>query len=467
MSDCGWQTLEGIEKFKNLERLNCSGNNLGALELENYSLKYLDCSSCSLLRLAITSTNPETLIMSDNLLKNVDLRHCTKLKRLVCKNNREAVVRILVAEGLTLKTEIDKMAVVVDPTEEGSEADENSPFWKYCLEQFDKDKDGKISTAEASAVSNINVAGMGLQSVAGIGRFTDLLVFDCSDNELTSLDLSGNKRLGDLNCSNNKITELTLDGEKLTTLDCSYNNLDELVIPEKNDERCNKIYCYNNKLGFIDISACSEDAKLNCVNNAEGLQIKISYRHSSKMSISKDKTAYTIQDKYKVGDAYTIANRGADGTLRLITGRVFRLIDNVIGGVVYTSSQHGMVVTDEGVIDGNLAWSTESVATGATDEAKGAENVAKIQSIAGWRDKYPAVRACNDLPGAWYLPSQEELQRAISVEATDFLSGGMYVTSTEADAAYGKYVKGDDVVGSSSYRYVKSRTGRVRCVKTF
>lgn len=463
VSNCGWSNLNGIEKFESLTTLNCSGNLLGALELKNYALKYLDCSHCSLLRLTIASSNLETLIMSDNSLRKVDLTHCTRLKRLVCKDNREAVVQIYVADGLTLTAEIDKMAKVIDPTEVGPEVDENSPFWKYCIEKFDTDKDGKLSTDEAAAVSNINVAGMGLQSVDGIARFTDLLVFDCSNNCLTSLDVSNNKRLADLNCSNNKITEITLDGEKLTTLNCSYNALQELAIPESNNGRCNEIYCYNNQLGYIDISSCSKDAKLNCLNNAEGLRIKIPSNHSSKMSISKDKTAYTIQDKYGLGDSYTVIHRDSDGKLRLVTGRVFRLIDNVIGGVVYATSEHGAVVADEGVVSGYLAWSTEAVATGATDVANGAENVAEIQKIAGWSEKYPAVRACYELPGAWYLPSQEELRSAADVPATAFISSGVYVSSTEADAAYGKYVRGDRAV----YKSEKSETGRVRCVMTF
>ena len=48
---------------------------------------------------------------------------------------------------------------------------------------------------------------------------------------------------------------------------------------------------------------------------------------------------------------------------------------------------------------------------GADDEYNGANNMAKVQIIEGWREKYPAFAWCADLGEGWYLPAIEELRK--------------------------------------------------------
>ena len=62
---------------------------------------------------------------------------------------------------------------------------------------------------------------------------------------------------------------------------------------------------------------------------------------------------------------------------------------------------------------GTVAWSTEKVATGATDTYDGRLNIAIIKKISGWKDLYPAFALCDALNTGsvtgWYLPAMYEL----------------------------------------------------------
>lgn len=63
---------------------------------------------------------------------------------------------------------------------------------------------------------------------------------------------------------------------------------------------------------------------------------------------------------------------------------------------------------------GKTAWSTEEVATGATDKYDGRLNMAVIKKISGWKDLYPAFALCDALNTGsvtgWYLPAMYELE---------------------------------------------------------
>ena len=86
-------------------------------------------------------------------------------------------------------------------------------FEAYLLRTWDLDHDGRISYYEAERVLHIDCAGLGIESLYGIGNFTSLQTLDCSSNELTSLDVSRLLRLERLDCSRNELVLLRL-GER-------------------------------------------------------------------------------------------------------------------------------------------------------------------------------------------------------------------------------------------------------------
>ncbi len=98
-------------------------------------------------------------------------------------------------------------------------------FRAYLLENFDTDGDGVLSTKEAAAVTRIEAAGRGIRSMAELSTaFKHLVYLDCSNNELTDLDLSGLTRLTYLDCSGNRLTEIDIQSlPGLRTFDATDN----------------------------------------------------------------------------------------------------------------------------------------------------------------------------------------------------------------------------------------------------
>ena len=76
---------------------------------------------------------------------------------------------------------------------------------------IDANKNGKISPAEAQAVTGFSVAGKEIATLEGIEAFTNLESLDANDNKLTTVNLSGLTHLKKLNLTNNLLSgELNL-----------------------------------------------------------------------------------------------------------------------------------------------------------------------------------------------------------------------------------------------------------------
>ena len=73
---------------------------------------------------------------------------------------------------------------------------------------IDANGDGKINSTEAEAVTFLNISFSSLTDISGIGLFTNLDSLDCSNNSLSSLDVSRNLKLVYLNCSSNNLSEV-------------------------------------------------------------------------------------------------------------------------------------------------------------------------------------------------------------------------------------------------------------------
>lgn len=88
--------------------------------------------------------------------------------------------------------------------------------------------------------------------------------------------------------------------------------------------------------------------------------------------------------------------------------------NGVKGKVIYMDDTIRYVGKDVG----EAVWSTEEVATGATDNYDGRVNMTIIKKISGWKDLYPAFALCDALNTGgvtgWYLPAYRELIRIVS-----------------------------------------------------
>ncbi len=101
----------------------------------------------------------------------------------------------------------------------------NANFRNFILSQS-YGSDGYLTAKEIQNVTTLTVSGKSISSLKGIEYFTELTYLNCSNNSLTSLDLSNNTKLLTLHCFNNQ----------LTTLDLSEN------------KSLKNVYCYGNKI---------------------------------------------------------------------------------------------------------------------------------------------------------------------------------------------------------------------------
>ncbi len=139
-------------------------------------------------------------------------------------------------------------------------------FGMYVFENFDTDYNGVLSRSEATAVRTITLVCEDVTDLTGIEYFTELTHLYCSDNELTSLDISSNTALTTLDCSVNRLTVLDVgNNTALKDLDCSCNSLTGLELG--NNSALHSLFCYGNQLETLDVSNNLELTVLTCADN--------------------------------------------------------------------------------------------------------------------------------------------------------------------------------------------------------
>ncbi len=138
-------------------------------------------------------------------------------------------------------------------------------FRNWVLEQ-DYGQDGALTEEEITTVSSIDVSGQNISDLTGIEFFTSLSWLYTNNNQLTSLNVSGNIHLLELYCNNNQLTSLDVSKHTdLFALFCHDNQLTSLDV-SKNTALV-YLYCNDNQLTSLDLSKNTALAHLECNNN--------------------------------------------------------------------------------------------------------------------------------------------------------------------------------------------------------
>ena len=165
-------------------------------------------------------------------------------------------------------------------------------FRGFVQNEFDTDKNNKLSSEEIAAVKEIIASTKGIKNLKGIEFFTALETLNCVGNELTELDVSKNTELTRLECWDNKLTALDVSkNTELTSLNCGFNKLTALDVSNnakleklicrgetlsymkltKLDVSQNKVLkeldCYSIKMKELNVSGCTALEELNCGGN--------------------------------------------------------------------------------------------------------------------------------------------------------------------------------------------------------
>ncbi len=132
-------------------------------------------------------------------------------------------------------------------------------FRSFVKSHFDNDNNGFLSDSESLPVQTINCSGSAenpghIRSLAGIKWFRNLKALGCAYNELTELDVTGNKLLDTLYCSNNPLTTgLDLSkNHQLKQLYCSNNGLSSLDLTQ--NTALQTVFAHNNNLTQLNVS---------------------------------------------------------------------------------------------------------------------------------------------------------------------------------------------------------------------
>ncbi len=117
-----------------------------------------------------------------------------------------------------------------------------------------------------SASNTLMLNSADMTTLAGIGHFASLEKLECTDNQLTSLNLSGLPNLLKLSCGNNPLTSLNLSGlTSLTNLVCYNNKLTSLNLDGTTGLEF--LNCSENQLTSLDVSKLTKLTTLKCYKN--------------------------------------------------------------------------------------------------------------------------------------------------------------------------------------------------------
>ena len=137
-------------------------------------------------------------------------------------------------------------------------------------------------------VKSIVVSGKDDPTVCDeIGFFRNLETLNCSNNKITSLDVSNNPKLTSLSCRNNQLSSLDVSSNPaLTDLYCHYNQLTSLDVT--NNTALHRLYCDYNQLTSLDVSNNTALYDLRCDGNQLTSFVVTNHSSLSKLNIANN-----------------------------------------------------------------------------------------------------------------------------------------------------------------------------------
>ncbi|RLD26518.1 MAG: hypothetical protein DRI75_11565 [Bacteroidetes bacterium] len=175
---------------------------------------------------------------------------------------------------------------------------------------------GDILNTDAQAVTSLNVEGLGITDLTGIEAFTSLTYLVCSDNSLTTLNVSSNTALQILLCSYNSLSSLDVTlNTNLLSLSCDNNQISSLNLNQ--NLLLGSLGCSNNPLTGLDVTMNTELLTLAC--SSTGL---------NSLNLNQN---ILLQDLTCVGNNLTSLDLSNNTALQLLTCSFNNLISLNLG----------------------------------------------------------------------------------------------------------------------------------------
>ena len=255
--------LTGIEAFTNITRLYCFFNSLTTLDVStNTALTRLYCQGNSLTTLDVsTNTALSIFYCEDNSLTNLNVANGNNTNFIGFAANNNPNLTCITVDGVAYSTanwsSIDAQTsfstncnvpcTVTIP-------DANFKTYLVGNTAINTNGDTEIQCSEATAFTGaINCANQSISDFTGIEAFIAITNLYCSNNSLTTLNVSNNTALIQLSCSHNLLTTLNVSSNTvLTDLYCFYNSLTNLNVANGNN---------TNFIGFV----ANNNPNLTCI----------------------------------------------------------------------------------------------------------------------------------------------------------------------------------------------------------
>ncbi len=321
-ADGGITSLGGIEKFVNLQVLDCSYNSgITSLDVSNITaLKKLKCGHTQISALDVSkNTSLTSLYCTSTNIAYVDTSNCaqTLISAYNCKYpitvtdgffdtnsisgfDPSRVLGVAGADwdettGILSKIELvdgtakityaydcdgkgghnvaftlvpDEISTYYKGVEINAENFPDEKFREYVSANFDLDGNDLLSKEERCAVEKINVGTAYLTySLKGIENFPLLKELKCMYIVgLEEVDLSANSQLTNITFEYSGLKNLDLSNNTmLISLDCSNCAISNLDL--SNNIFLTSLKCYTNKLTSLDLSKNTQLTHLNCADN--------------------------------------------------------------------------------------------------------------------------------------------------------------------------------------------------------
>lgn len=226
-----------------LELLVCYQNSIKTLSLMSLpKVTIVNCSNNDLTKLFLDGADAlQNLTCDGNKLVNLNLSHNSALKNLSCSANNLKILNVRngnndILTSFNAINNPDLTCISVDDPDGANSGAEPYVWWskpatasysdncdmpttaipdinfeRALIDKgYDDAEDGYVITYNISQVAWLTVSGRNISDLTGIEDFAILEQLDCSNNQLTELDLTLNTTLTDLDCSNNSLTVLNV-----------------------------------------------------------------------------------------------------------------------------------------------------------------------------------------------------------------------------------------------------------------
>jgi Leucine-rich repeat (LRR) protein len=390
--NCNFNQLKTLDVSQNvfLTSLNCNGNTLTSLDIsKNTVLTFLDCTANKLTSLNLKNGNNTKFSASSSFKSNPDLT-CIVVDSDVYADANWASKKDATA-SYAMDCTVQQYTLIPDVNFEK----------KLIALGIDSGAtDGKVLTSKINTLTFLHVSSRSISDLTGIQDFVALADLDCSQNNLTDLDVSKNLNLKYFDCSFNKLSSLDITkNEKLIQLhclknqlnrldvsrnftlellSCSYNNLTSLNISQnfklhildckfnqissldvsKNKELFDFLYCNNNKLTSLNIKNGVKTSSINFTNNPELYCIVVDNVLYSYLNWSSYKDSFAIYSDVPCGlpitlpsDNFTIETKaefcvGQNNGEINITAKTTKTYVAIVNGKVYNFIGNSIKISD-------------------------------------------------------------------------------------------------------------------------